>query len=385
MSSGPIGARPDVADIVRQHRAELEKHHRLSSRQRRVLTDIAQCRTATLGGHDERCTACDYQREVYLSCRNRHCPKCQSLAQEKWIEQQQRRTLNVKHFHVVFTLPAELRPLAKFAPSVVYGMLFATVGRTLLEFGEHRFGAMLGATLVLHTWTRELEFHPHIHAIVTAGGLSLHGDRFIQCRPDFLFPVKALGKVFRAKMLEALWMHHRKSTFAGFRAFDDPDAFSKLINSLPKKSWYAYAKPAFGRAEHVLQYLGRYTHRVGISNGRLVDVYNEHVTFRTRGRQTVTVSGVEFVRRLVQHVLPDGFHKIRHVGLNASKARRLLAEQVLDSPARIKPSNTWQQRLRDVTGRDVTLCPRCNAPLTVWRLPVLARCRSPPPTFQRVA
>jgi hypothetical protein len=385
MSHAPLGARLDVADIVRQHRAALEEHQRLSSRQRRVLTDIAQCRTVTLGGHDERCTACDFQREVYLSCRNRHCPKCQSLAQEKWIEQQQQRTLDVKHFHVVFTLPAELRPLASFAPSVVYGMLFAAVGRTLLEFGERRFGAMLGATLVLHTWTRELEYHPHIHAIVTAGGLSLRGDRFIECQPDFLFPVKALGKVFRAKMLDALWEHHRKSAFVDYHQFDDPEAFGRLINRLPKKSWYTYAKPAFGRAEHVLQYLGRYTHRVGISNSRLVDVHDEHVTFRTRGTNTTTVSGVEFIRRLVQHVLPDGFHKIRHFGLNAAKPRRTLAAQLLGSPLVPKCSPTWQQRLRELAGRDVTTCPHCNAPLMMSPLPTVARCRSPPSTIRHAA
>jgi Putative transposase/Transposase zinc-binding domain len=380
------GARPDVADIVRQHRAALESLQRLNSRQRRVLTDIAQCRTATLGGYDERCTACDYKREVYLSCRNRHCPKCQSLAQEKWIEQQRQRTLNVKHFHVVFTLPAQLRPLAAFAPALVYGMLFAAVGRTLLEFGEQRLGATLGATLVLHTWTRELEYHPHIHAIVTAGGLGLCGDRFIDCRPDFLFPVKALGKVFRAKMLESLWTHHRKSAFAGFPRFDDPEAFGSLINRLPRKSWYTYSKPAFGRAEHVLQYLGRYTHRVGISNSRLVDVFDEHVTFRTRGRKTVTITGPEFVRRLVQHVLPDGFHKIRHFGLNASKQRRAQAAGLLDAPSQVVPrKRTWQEQLSELTGHDPSRCPRCNAPLESFSLPGVVRARSPPTIKQRAA
>ena len=385
MSPGSAGARPEVADIVREHRAALEAVQRLNARQRRVLTDMTQCRTAALGGHDERCTACDFQREVYLSCRNRHCPKCQNLAQEKWIEQQRQRTLNVKHFHVVFTLPAQLRPLASFAPRVLYGMLFAAVGRTLIEFGERRFGATLGATLVLHTWTKELEYHPHIHAIVTAGGLSPKGDRFVGCQGDFLFPVKSLGRVFRAKMIEALWTHYRDSAFAGYRPFDDPEAFSRLINGLPKKSWYTYSKPAFDRAEHVLQYLGRYTHRVGISNSRLVDKFDGHVTFRTRGTQTVTVSGLEFLRRLVLHVLPNGFHKIRHVGLNASKPRRAQAAKLLDMPSVTLQKQSWQEQLHGLTDRDVTRCPRCSAAMTVACLPGLARCRSPPPTVSRAA
>lgn len=385
MNRCPVGARPEVADIVREHRAALEAVQRLNARQRRVLTDMTQCRTAMLGGHDERCIACGFQREVYLSCRNRHCPKCQSLAQEKWIEQQRQRTLNVKHFHIVFTLPAQLRTLALFAPRVIYGMLFVAVGRTLIEFGERRFGATLGATLVLHTWTKELEYHPHIHAIVTAGGLSPKGDRFVGCQGAFLFPVKSLGRVFRAKMIEALWAHHRDSAFAGYRPFDDPEAFSRLVNGLPKKSWYTYSKPAFGRAEHVLQYLGRYTHRVGISNSRLVDMFDEHVTFRTRGTQTVTVSGLEFLRRLVQHVLPNGFHKIRHVGLNASKPRRAQAAQLLDMPSVTFQKQSWQEQLHGLTDIDVTRCPRCSAALTVACLPGLVRCRSPPSNVSRAA
>lgn len=378
MSASPCGARPDIADIVRQHRAELETLQRLNREQRRVLTDIAQCRTETLGGHDERCTECDFHRVVYLSCRNRHCPKCQALAQEKWIEQQHQRTLNVKHFHVVFTLPEQLRPLAAFAPKVVYGLLFAAVSRTLLEFGERRFGATLGATLVLHTWTKELLYHPHIHAIVTAGGLSPTNNRFVQCDSDFLFPVKALGKVFRAKMLEGLWSRFRESAFAAYRGFEDPEAFSTLINKLPRKSWYTYSKPAFGRAEHVLQYLGRYTHRVGLANSRIVDVHDEHITFRARGSQTVTVNGVEFLRRLVQHVLPEGFHKIRHFGLNASKPRRTVAQALLGAVVTFKRGTTWQHQLQQLTGNDVMRCPQCNAPMQVSALPGVARCRSPP-------
>src|SRR5690606_14877008 len=182
--------------------------------------------------------------------------------------------LDVKHFHVVFTLPAELRPLAVFAPRVVYDAMFRVVGRTLLEFGQSNLDATLGATLVLHTWTRELNYHPHIHAIVTAGGLSLDGTRFVHCHPTYLFPIAALAKVFRAKLLNELWQAYRSESLAGFSEFRDPEGFSFLMRRLPK-NWVVYAKPSFDRGEHVLQYLGRYTHRVGIANSRLLDFTND--------------------------------------------------------------------------------------------------------------
>src|SRR5690606_17529990 len=255
--------------------------------------------------------------------------KCQGLAQERWIEAQRARTLDLAHFHVVFTLPAELRQLTAFAPRVVYGLLFSAVADTLMGFGERRFMATIGATLVLHTWRRDLAYHPHIHAVVTAGGLAFDDRRFVRSDPDFLFPVKALGKVFRSKMLAALWDAYRAGDFSGFTAFEDPQGFATLINRLPKPSWYTYAKRSFGKAEHVLQYLGRYTHRVAISNSRLLDVTQDRVTFRTRGDGTATVTPVEFLRRFVQHVLPKGFHKIRHVGLNASAKRRTIAASLL--------------------------------------------------------
>ncbi len=374
--SGPWRARRfDIADIVRAHRAELEASQWVSPQQRRVLTDIAQCRTEALGGHLEQCTGCDYEESIFNSCRNRHCPKCQGLAQEKWIEQQRQRMLDVKHFHVVFTLPAELRPLAAFAQRTVYDAMFHAVGRTLLEFGQSNLDATLGATLVLHTWTRELLYHPHIHTIVTAGGLSLDGKRFIHCHPDYLFPIAALAKVFRAKLLDELWTGYRSASFAGFSDFDDPEGFSYLMRRLPRE-WVVYAKPSFDRGEHVLQYLGRYTHRVGIANSRLVDATNDAVTFRSKNGNTATVHPVEFLRRLIRHVLPDGFHKIRHVGLNISVSKRDAARTALGQSSPPQPEKTWQERLAEVTGRDVCRCPRCQAPLRCT--PLETRSRAPP-------
>lgn len=375
---GPARAgRFDIADIVRGHRAELEAMHRLSREQKRVLTDIANCRTAALGGHLDRCTACDYERPAYNSCRNRHCPKCQALAQEKWIADQQTRMVDVRHFHVVFTLPSELRPLAAFAPRIVYDALLQVVGRTLLDFGRSRLSATLGATLVLHTWTRELHLHPHVHAIVTGGGLSLDGRRWVAAQRGYLFPVKAMSRVLCGKMMTALSDAYRRGDFAGFDDFRDPEGFDRLMRSVAKLSWNVYAKPSFEKASHVVRYLGSYTHRVGIANSRLLAVDGEHVTFRTRGTGTETLSPVAFLMRFVQHVLPDGFHKIRHVGLYASVDKRARALRLLGVVHDRAPMRTWQQRLAELTGRDVRVCPCCLSPMVSLPLPD-ALARAPP-------
>ena len=369
-------ARFDIGAIVLAHRAELEAEHVLTGRQKRVLTDLERCRTAALGGHLDVCS-CGYEQPAYNSCRNRHCPKCQALAAEVWIDKRSERLLDVGHFHVVFTLPSELRALARHAPEVVYEALFEAVKNTLLELGHERFDAMLGATLVLHTWTRELRFHPHVHAIVTAGGLMRDGQRFHHS-PRYLFPVKeVMGPVFRGKVLHALSRAHAKGAFASFDPFQDPAAFGRLVAKLAKLSWNVYAKAPFKKSQHVLAYLGRYTHRVGIANSRLLDVTDKHVVFRTKGDGTATVTPVEFLHRFVQHVLPHGFHKIRHIGLYASPPRLALARERLGMPAPTPRSRrSWEERLRALTGRDVRQCPRCGGTLVRQALPPLAR--SPP-------
>jgi hypothetical protein len=376
MARPRVGPRFDLADIVRAHRAELESTHALSREQKRVLTDIGQCRTAALGGHLDRCDACGYEHPSYNSCRNRHCPKCQALAQEKWIAEQRARMLDGRYFHVVFTLPAELRPLAAFAPHVVYDALFRAAGRVLLEFGERRLRATIGATLVLHTWTRTLAFHPHVHAIVTGGGLALDGTSWKAARRAFLFPIKAMARVLRGKMIDALKEAHEARAFAGFDDFEDPEGFARLVRLVAKLDWVVYAKPAFSKGEHVLQYLGRYTHRVAIANSRLLDVTFEHITFRTKGAGTETLRSVEFLRRFVQHVLPEGFHKIRHIGLHASmdKRRRALAllgvQGLSDAPTAGR-----RERMLELTGRDIAACPICAAALRTIPLP---DARAPP-------
>jgi hypothetical protein len=364
----------DFADIVRQHRAELEQRARLRPRQKRALTDIAQCRTAALGGHIDACQRCGYEHPSYNSCRNRHCPKCQALAQEHWIAAQRARMLDAPHFHVVFTLPAQLRPLAAYAPREVYAALLTCTAATLRAFGDRRLSATLGATLVLHTWTRELELHPHVHAIVTAGGLAHDRTRWVPTRRRFLFPVKALSRVFRAKVRDALRQLYRRGTFADFDDFQDPQAFDVLLRKIAQLSWHVYAKPSFSRGEHVLQYLGRYTHRVGLANSRLLAVSDDTVTFRTRGSDSITLPSIELLRRFVQHVLPEGFHKIRHVGLYANKTLVARADE-LAGTRRLSPvlAHDLREKLLLLTGRDIGLCPHCAAPLTTLPL-----ARAPP-------
>lgn len=379
MHAAPGGrGRFDIADIVRGHRAGFEAVRHLSAAQKRVLTDIAQCRTARLGGHVDQCAGCGYEHPAYNSCRNRHCPKCQALAQEIWIDARRQRMLDVRHFHVVFTLPAELRPLARWAPRVVFDALMQAAQRTLVEVGHRRLRATVGATTVLHTWTRKLEFHPHVHALVTGGGLPADGETWRSTSRRFLFPVHVLGPVFRGKMMTALGRAYDDGAFARFDDFQDPQGFRALMARVARLSWNVYAKAPFKKGQHVLAYLGRYTHRVGIANSRLLAVSDHAVTFRTKGQGTETLSPIEFLARLVQHVLPDGLHKIRHAGLYASASTDRLEcarARLGKAPPTRRPTG-WRERLAALTGRDLGLCPRCGGPLV--SVPV-ARCRDPPP------
>jgi hypothetical protein len=337
-----------------------------------VLTDIVQCRTAVLGGHLDECEHCGYEHPSYNSCRNRHCPKCQGLAQQKWIDGQRARLVDAPHFHVVFTLPAELRSLAAFAPTVLHAMLFKCAAATLLAFGRSRLSATIGAKLVLHTWTKELRYHPHVHAIVTAGGVQANGT-WAPARQNFLFPVKAMSRVFRGKMRAALHRAHQDGAFRGFDDFCDPEAFERLRRRLAQLDWYVYAKRSFGRAKYVLEYLGRYTHRVALSNSRILSASGARVILRTRGDGRVAMTGVELLHRFVQHVLPRRFHKIRHYGLYAARKSGQIARQ---TPApRALPALDFREHLHLLTGRDVTRCPRCGCPVSTRALPAA---RSPP-------
>ena len=307
----------DVATIVRAHGAAVRQRQALSREQRHALRSIAVCRTPALGGHLDVCSRCGFERPAYHSCRNRHCPKCQSLAQARWIEQRMARVLDVDYFHVVFTLPAALRPLALAHRRLVFALLLRAAAETLLTLGRDpkRLGAELGITAVLHTWTRELEFHPHVHCIVTAGGLTADRRRWRPARQRHLFPVRVLGALFRGKVLAAL----QRSLARGALSSPDPVATRRTIGALHHTPWLVYVKRPFGGATRLFQYLGRYTHRVGLSNQRLVAVTPDAVTFRTKDGRTVTLHPEEFLRRLLLHVLPSGFVKIRHSGLFAPR------------------------------------------------------------------
>jgi hypothetical protein len=378
----------EIGDIVRAHRAALERERALTSDQRRALSAIAMCRTAALGGHLDVCTACGHEQPAYNSCRNRHCPKCQALAQEKWVADRLTRILPVAHFHVVFTLPAALRSLAAYRPALIYDLLFEAASQTLLDVGRGpKLGALLGVTAVLHTWTRELELHPHLHCIVTGGGLSPNGDRWVAARANHLLPVRVLGLVFRGKFLAALRREHERGRFVGFDAFTDPEGFERLCSRITKHRWVVYAKRPFAGPENVFQYLGRYTHRVGIANSRLLHVDQAHVTFRTKGDATVTLSPVDFLARFIRHVLPKGYVKIRHYGLLAASNVHTLLEQaralVSATVARTSPlsATTFIELLLALTGRDIRKCVRCEAAVTMLPLPrpdIAPIARAPP-------
>lgn len=319
--------RVEVAEILR--RARDEGHidtHGLTRDRAKVLHQICACRTAQLGGHADVCMDCGVVSYSYNSCRNRHCPRCQWSQQQEWIAGRIDRLLDTHYFHVVFTLPAELRTLAMRNQRLLYTLLFRAASRTLLELGEERLGATIGITAVLHTWARDLTFHPHIHCIVTGGGLSADCARWRSAHPNYLFPQVQVSKRFRAKFLAGLHKLFDNDDLEGITASE----LDALVGCLPR-DWGVYLERSRGGPETVIKYLGAYTHRVAISDSRIVRVTSTHVTFATRDGETVTVSIGEFARRFLLHVLPPRFMKIRHYGLLASansKTKWVLAHQL---------------------------------------------------------
>ncbi len=391
-AASPLGTRPalEVADIFRAHGEAYRHRHALTSDQLAAMRAIGTCRTEVLGGHLDVCDGCGYARPAYNSCRNRHCPKCQCLVQARWIEQRTERILPTHYFHVVFTLPAQLRRLCRRNAEAFYDLLFETVSQTLLELGKdpERLGAQLAFTAVLHTWTRSLQYHPHLHCIVAGGGLSFAADRWVPARRKYLFPVKVLSRLFRGKFLARLRELHDQGKLTS-DSLAAPPTFKDLIDQLYHREWVVYAKRPFGGPEQVYRYLGRYTHRVGISNQRLVSFDGQVVCFRTKNGDTITLHAEEFIRRFLQHVLPARFVKIRHYGLMASSnattklpiARSLLenaapAVAIAPIPSRAAALD-WRELLKTLTGIDVTLCPRCGGRMIPRPLP---DSRAPPDT-----
>ena len=365
--------RLEVADIFRSASGAFRDRYAPTPEPRKVIAAIERCRTAKLGGHLDICTTCGHQRPAYNSCRNRHCPKCQALAQARWIEKRGERIIPTKYFHVVFTLPQELRALARVNPTETYDLLLESAARTLLDFGRSRLHAQLGVTCVLHTWTRDLRLHPHAHCIVTGGGLD-DQEHWIPARSRFLFPVKAMSKVFRGKVLDGLVDLYKGGLLTlegGCAELADHATFDKLKDGLYRKEWVVYAKQPFGGPEQVFQYLGRYTHRVGMSNQRLVSFDGHDVCFRTKHGKTTTIKAVEFIRRFLLHVLPAGFVKIRHFGLVAAAnvntkletARRCLStvDEITEPQTAISETPpTWRDLFLKLTGIDLLVCPVCG-------------------------
>ena len=388
-STGPAqGSRPslELADVVRHYRAAYEQQYTLTPTQRAVLDAVEHCRTAAMGGHVPVCLDCGLVGDPeYNSCHNRHCPKCPAVAQAKWIAGRLQRVLPTHYYHVVFTLPAQLRGLAQANPKTVYALLLRCAATTLLELGHDstRLGGELGVTTVLHTWTQKLEYHLHTHCIVTGGALSPDGQRWSASQPDFLFPVHVMGKLFRGKMLDAL----RRAARRGRLRVNDPARFAALLARLYRKRWHVYCKQPFGGADQVIQYLGKYTHRVAISNHRFVAIDARGVTFRTKQAELVTLDGVTFLARWLRHVLPPGFVKVRHYGLMSPShattrletARALLHCQATQPSVTPSESGSthpvdlrsakWREVIRVLTGIDVGTCPACGS-RALQRLPL---------------
>ena len=367
--------RVELADIVRAYAPAYERTHALARAQRRALRAIALCRTAALGGHRAVCTTCGAERVTYNSCRNRHCPKCQRVATERWLAARRREVLPIPYFHVVFTLPHELNPLAQSHPWLIYRLLFQSAASTLRRFGRdpRHLGGDVGVTAVLHTWGQTLSQHVHVHCVVTGGGLAPDGTRWIPARPGFLFPVRALAKVFRGRYLAGLQRAFDRGAVhlsGSLAALAEPAAFAAWLADLRRQAWVVYCKPPFAGPDHVLAYLGRYTHRVALSNERLVALDKDRVRFRWRDdaagdRLTIMeLDAGEFLRRFLLHIVPDGFVRIRHFGLLANRRRATALAQcrallAQPPPPPIQPESARDLMLR-VTGIDIERCPICH-------------------------
>ena len=388
----------EVADIFREHGPawrEAQRGH-LSLRQLKVMSAITQCRTAALGGHVLRCDGCSTDQVSYNSCRNRHCPKCQSTAAQRWLDARQADLLPVEYYHVVFTLPAPIADIAYTNKAAIYGLLFdvaAEVLQTIAADSRH-LGARIGATLVLHTWGSALTHHPHVHGIVPGGGLSPDGKTWVACRPGFFLPVRVLSRLFRRRFLEELQRLHdagKLRFFGEHEGLSDAHAFGHWLAPMRQCEWVVYAKRPFAGPEAVLAYLSRYTHRVAISNSRLLTLDERGVTFRwkdyrAKGRtryRAMTLAPEEFMRRFLLHVLPGGFHRIRHYGLLANGARKAslaAARQLLGVQAEA-PAQAGDEAPHDEPGSKppTFVCRHCGQPLTVllWLAPDCS-IRAPP-------
>ncbi|MGF7059957.1 IS91 family transposase [Brassicibacter mesophilus] len=392
----------EVADIFSKYGEAYREKYKLPLHTLKTMSDIEFCRTDKLGGHIDKCDECGHIRISYNSCRNRHCPKCQSLNKERWLEERKKDLLPIQYFHVVFTIPDELNPLTLRNKKEIYSILFKASSETLIELSEDikYLGANIGFISILHTWGQNLMDHPHIHCIVTGGGLSPDEKRWISSKKDFFIPVKVMSRLFRGKFLYYL----KKSYYNSKLKFDGiinglvvKKEFQKLIDNLYKKEWVVYSKPPFRSAEYVLEYLGRYTHKVAISNHRILKLEDNKVTFKWRDyrddnkNKTMTLDVFEFIRRFLLHILPRGFVKIRHYGILSNrnrvtklkKSKQLL--KVFKKTMNAKDKESWQELILRLTGVDYTICPCCGKGSMVRNKKINPRCYSPPGVKMSVA
>jgi len=388
-------ARPrhEVADIFRTYGPQYRERVSQPLSHLKVMRAIETCRTAELGGHLERCDSCGFERNAYNSCRNRHCPKCQSLARAQWLQERQAELLPVEYFHLVFTLPHQLNSLTLCNKKVIFDLLFKVVGATLGAFAanpQHGLGGRIGFTAILHTWDQRLLNHFHLHCVVPGGVLSFDGRRFLRAKSGYLFPVKALSRVFRGKFIDALkkmYLHGQIAFPKSIASLRTKESFSDLVDQLWQKDWVVYSKAPFDGPEKVLEYLGRYTHRVAISNHRIVNVENGLVTFRYRDRRgrdklkQTTIAAQEFVRRFLLHVIPHSYKRIRHFGFLANRCKKrdlTRCRELLGLPTSLPqvPDETLQEKMLRLTGADITQCPRCKRGhmVRVMELPIHSAC-----------
>src|SRR3989475_8885898 len=372
----------EVADIFRAHGPAWRQaqHGHLGLGQLKVMSAIEQCRSAALGGHVLRCDTCEQVEIAYNSCRNRHCPKCQASAAKRWLEARQADLLPLDYYHVVFTLPAPISAIAYYNKAVLYDLLFELAAETLrtIAADPKHLGAQIGVTLVLHTWGSALTHHPHVHGIVAGGGLAPDGQRWVTCKPGFFLPVRVLSRLFRRRFLEELDQAHRVGRlqfFGEYAALADARAFAEWLAPLRECEWIVYAKRPFAGPPAVLAYLSRYTHRVAISYQRLLALDERGVTFRWKDyratgktrHKTMTLGANEFMRRFLLHVLPGGFHRIRHYGLLANAARKnnLARIRVLLDVAPVVKLPVADTGMLTETIRPSFLCSHCGAPMII--------------------
>jgi hypothetical protein len=399
MRKRPCGV--EVGDIFRRYGPQYRRHHQLPVNQLRAMRAVESCRTADLGGHVDECDHCGHTRISYNSCRNRHCPKCQFLKKEKWVEARNKDILPIPYYHVVFTLPGELNPLLLRNQKAMYDLLFRSVSETLIELGKDpkHLGARIGFMCMLHTWGQNLMDHPHIHCVVSGGGLAPEDKAWVACRKKFFMSVRVMSVLFKGKFLDylrRLYVSEKLEFPGGIAHLTEPGSFESFRKKLYHKKWVVYCKPPFNGSKGVLQYLSRYTHRIAIGNRRILNAEDNRVSFRWRDysdgnkEKVMTLEASEFIRRFLLHILPKRFVKIRYYGLWGSRNRKadiplcrtLLGDATPKAPEAAKPE-AWHVSFLRLTGIDLFVCPSCQkGRMHLMEVLHPSRCNDPP---QRMA